>query len=97
MTPAKRLFIAELRWMENELSFQLQKKIEPGYWISQASKVDNKSCNAEVINEDLDTIKGYLCKIYNQLTATHKHVIGDMIKNAYTGKGQEKKTLMDVF
>lgn len=77
--------------------FSTAKKIEPGYWISQASKVDKKSCDAEVINEDLDTIKGDLRKIYNQLTAMHKHVTGEMIKNAYTGKGQEKKTLMDLF
>ena len=77
--------------------FSTAKKIEPGFWISQASKVDKRSPNAFEINEDLDTIKGELRKIYNQLTATHKHVTGEMIKNAYTGKGQEKKTLIDIF
>ena len=38
------------------------------------------------INEDLETIKGDLRKIYNQLTALHDHVTGDMIKAKYTGK-----------
>ena len=77
--------------------FSTAKKIEPGFWISHASKVDKRSPNAFEINEDLDTIKGELRKIYNQLTATHKHITGEMIKNAYTGRGQEKKTLIDVF
>ncbi|HLG39645.1 MAG TPA: phage integrase SAM-like domain-containing protein [Chitinophagaceae bacterium] len=77
--------------------FSTAKKIEPDFWISEGSKVDKKSSDAIVINEDLDSIKGDLRKIYNQLTATHKHVTGEMIKNAYTGKGQERKTLMDIF
>jgi site-specific recombinase XerD len=77
--------------------FSTAKKIEPEYWISEGSKVDKKSPDAAAINEDLECIKGDLRKVYNQLTATHKHVTGEMVKNAYTGKGQEKKTLMDVF
>ncbi len=77
--------------------FSTGKKIEPDYWISQASKVDKKSPDADAINEDLDSIRGELRRIYNQLTATYNHITGEMIKNAYTGKGQERKTLMDLF
>ena len=47
--------------------FSAAKKIEPHYWISEANKVDKKSPNAITINEDLETIKGDLRKIYNQL------------------------------
>ena len=77
--------------------FSTANKIESEFWISSANKVDKKSPNVIAINEDLDSIKGDLRKIYNQLTATHKAVTGEMVKNAFTGKGQEKKTIMDVF
>ena len=77
--------------------FSTAKKIEPYYWISEANKVDKKFPNAITINEDLGTIKGDLRKIYNQLTATHKAVTGEMVKNAFAGKGEERKTLMDLF
>ena len=77
--------------------FSTAKKIEPEYWISEGSKVDKRSPDAAAINEDLESIKGDLRKVYNQLTATHKHVTSEMVRNAYTGKGQEKKTIMDVF
>jgi len=77
--------------------FSTSKKIEPDYWCSQSNNVKKNSPDAITINEDIDTIKGDLRKFYNQLTATHKHVTSEMIKNAYTGKGQEKKTLMDLF
>lgn len=77
--------------------FSTSKKIEPHFWIAEGNKIDKKSTDAITINEDLETIKGDLRKIYNQLTATHKAVTGEMVKNAFTGKGQEKKTLMDVF
>jgi hypothetical protein len=77
--------------------FSTGKKIEPRYWNSEASKADKKSPDANEINEDIETIRGDLRRIYNQLTAIHNHVTGEMIKNAYTGKGQDKKTLIDVF
>lgn len=77
--------------------FSTAKKIEAEFWISDANKIDKKSPDASSINEDLESIKGDLRRIYNQLTATHKAVTGEMIKNTFTGKGQEKKTLMDVF
>lgn len=77
--------------------FSTANKIESEFWISNANKIDKKSTDAVTINEDLDSIKGDLRKIYNQLTATHKAVTGEMVKNAFTGKGQEKKTIMDVF
>ncbi len=77
--------------------FSTAKKIEPDFWCSNSNHVNKKSPDAIEINEDLDTIKGELRKFYNQLTSTHKHITCEMIKNAYTGKGQERKTMMDIF
>lgn len=77
--------------------FSTAKKIEPEYWLPKVQKIDKKAPNSITQNEDLDTIKGDLRRIFNQLSATHKAVTGEMIKNAFTGKGLDKKTIMDVF
>lgn len=77
--------------------FSTGKKIEPGYWIVEATKVDKKSPDAISINEDLEIVKGDLRKTYNQLTAVQNHVTAEIVKNAYTGKGHEVKTILDVF
>lgn len=77
--------------------FSTAKKIEPDFWCPDANNVSKKSSFADEINEELENIKSQLRTIYYQLTATHKHITGEMIKNAFTGKEQEKKTLMDIF
>jgi len=77
--------------------FSTGKKVEAEYWIKDTTRVSKKSPNATAINEDLETICGDLRRIYNQLTSVYKHVTGEMIKNVYTGKGQEKKTIMELF
>ncbi len=81
----------------NRTQFSTAKRIEKKYWNSEANKVTNKCPDAVTINEDLETIKGDLRKIYNQLSATNDHVTGDMVKMKFTGKDQEKKTIMDLF
>lgn len=81
----------------NRTQFSTAKRVHPDHWISTANKVSNKCPDAIAINEDLETIKGDLRKVYNQLTAMHKHVTGEMVKRAYSGKDQERKTIMDLF
>ena len=81
----------------NRTQFSTAKRILPGHWNSAANKVNNKCPDVIAINEDLETIKGDLRKVYNQLTATHDHVTGEMVKLKYLGKDQEKKTIMDLF
>ncbi|HLG40127.1 MAG TPA: tyrosine-type recombinase/integrase [Chitinophagaceae bacterium] len=81
----------------NRTQFSTAKRVEQKYWNSSANKVSNKCLDAIAINEDLETIKGDLRKVYNQLCATNNHVTGDMVKRVYTGKDQEKKTIMDLF
>jgi hypothetical protein len=81
----------------NRTLFSTAKRVHPDHWNSAANKVSNKCPDAIAINEDLETIKGDLRKIYNQLTAIHKHVTGEMVKRTYSGKDQEKKTIMDLF
>lgn len=81
----------------NRTQFSTAKRVESRYWNSEANKVSNKCPDAIAINEDLETIKGQLRKIFNQLSAVHDHVTGDMIKMKFTGKNQEKKTIMDLF
>lgn len=72
-------------------------KIESAKWSSASSKATGTTQEAKNLNEDLETIKGNLRRIYNQLQATHSQVTGDMVKNAYTGKDQERKTIIDIF
>ena len=81
----------------NRTLFSTAKRVDPNYWNSAANKVNIKCPDAIAINEDLESIKGDLRKVYNQLCATNKHVTGEMVKRSYTGKDQEKKTIMDLF
>lgn len=81
----------------NRTHFSTAKRAHTDHWNSAANKVTNKCPDAAAINEDLESIKGDLRKVYNQLTATNKHVTGEMVKKAYTGKDQEKKTILDLF
>jgi site-specific recombinase XerD len=81
----------------NRTQFSTAKRVHPDYWNAAANKVSNKCLNAAAINEDLESIKGDLRKIYNQLTATQTHVTGEMVKNAFTGKGEEKKTIIGLY
>jgi len=73
------------------------KKVHPNHWNSTAAKAVNKCPDAAVINEDLESIKGDLRKIFNQLTATNDHVTGEMIKRKFTGDDQVKRTVLDLF
>lgn len=81
----------------NRTQFSTAKRVEKKYWNSEANKVNIKSPDAVTINEDLESIKGDLRNIFNQLSATNEHVTGDMVKMKYTGKDQEKKTIMELF
>jgi site-specific recombinase XerD len=81
----------------NRTQFSTAKRVHPDHWNSEANKVSNKCPDAVAINEDLETIKGDLRKIFNQLSALHNHVTGDMVKLKYTGKDQERKTIMELF
>lgn len=81
----------------NRTQFSTAKRVLPAHWNSAANKVSNKCPDAIAINEDLETIKGDLRIIFNQLTATHDHVTGEMVKMKFTGKDQEKKTIMELF
>lgn len=81
----------------NRTQFSTAKRVHPGHWNAAANRVSSKCRDAAAINEDLETIKGQLRKIYNQLTALHDHVTSDMVKIKFTGKDQERKTIMDLF
>lgn len=81
----------------NRTQFSTAKRVHPDHWNSASNKVTNKCPDAIAINEDLESTKGDLRKIYNQLTATNQHVTGEMVKNAFTGKGQEKKTIIGLY
>jgi site-specific recombinase XerD len=73
------------------------KKTRQEHWNSPAGKVTNKCPDAAAINEDLESMKGSLRKIFNQLTATSDHVTGEMIKRKFTGDDQDKRTVLDLF
>jgi hypothetical protein len=81
----------------NRTQFSTAKRVLPGHWNSAANKVNNKCPDAIAINEDLESIKGNLRKVYNQLCVTNTHVTGEMVKRVYTGMDQEKKTIIDLF
>ena len=51
----------------NRTLFSTAKRVNPDHWNSAANKVNNKCPDAIAINEDLESIKGDLRKVYNQL------------------------------
>jgi len=81
----------------NRTQFSTGKKINLLKWEGRDSKAFRSDQEVIELKEDLETIKGDLRRLYNQLTATHQMVTGEMIKNAFTGKGQEKKTIIQLF
>ena len=81
----------------NRTQFSTGKKINVFKWDERETKAYKHDQEVIELKEDLETIKGDLRRLYNQLTATHEMITGEMLKNAYTGKGQEKKTIIQVF
>lgn len=81
----------------NRTQFSTAKRVNPGHWNAAGNKVSNKCSDAAGINEDLESIKGDLRRIFNQLSATQPYVTGDMVKMKFTGKDQEKRTIMELF
>jgi hypothetical protein len=42
-------------------------------------------------------VKGDLRKIHNQVTSIQNRITAEIVRNAYTGKGHEVKTIFEVF
>jgi len=76
--------------------FSLGKKIEPDKWIQKAGMAKGSGQEAKIINNYINTVRGELQKNYNVLTSQNEYVTPEMVRNAYMGVKEEKKTLMEL-
>ncbi len=74
-----------------------RRSIDPDRWSSRDGRVKGNKEDAREINSHLDNIQLKLKKIQNRLTDLDQEVSAKMIRDVYNGKGQERKTLIQVF
>ncbi|SCW38400.1 site-specific integrase [Mucilaginibacter sp. NFR10] len=77
--------------------FSSGKKIHPDHWDEESATATSGCADYKLINSYINKTKAELEKHYNQLSAVHKHVHPDMIKDAYMPKLVIKQTLMQAF
>jgi site-specific recombinase XerD len=74
--------------------FSLSRKIEPSKWMTKAGMAKGNSEEARTLNNYINYVRGELQKHYNLLVTQHGRVLPDMVRNAYLGIHEEKKTLL---
>lgn len=77
--------------------FSLKRSVEPSKWISQAGVVKGSNEDSKSINAFLSTVRLRLNEHYRQLLETNKLISPEAIKNAYLGKKEIGKTILEVF
>jgi len=75
----------------------VKRSIEPERWDSKHGQVKGNKEDAREINSHLDHIKLKLNRIHNKIMELDQRVTAQKIKDLYTGVGEVKKTLMQVF
>lgn len=96
MTEGKAPIYVRLTIEGRRTQFSLGRKIEPDKWIAKAGMVRGTNEEARTINSYINLVRGDLQKHYNVLITTHKHILPEMLKNAYFGLEEEKKTLIQL-
>jgi len=74
--------------------FSLSRKIEPSKWITKAGIAKGTNEEARTLNNYINFVRGEIQKHYNLLVTQHQRVTPDMVRNAYLGIKEEKKTLL---
>lgn len=76
----------------------LGKKVHPDKWLPKSEMMKGNTEEARTFNSYLNLVKGNLQKHYNLLiTQTSSRITPEMVRNAYVGIKEEKKTLIQAF
>ncbi len=76
--------------------FSLGLKVRPDQFNSSTGKVKGNNPEAVRINSEINIIKGKLQQQFNLLIAQQSYVTSDLLKNAYLGKYNSCKTLLQL-
>ncbi len=74
--------------------FSLSRKIDPTKWITKAGMAKGNTEESRTLNNYINFVRGEIQKHYNLLVTQHQRVTPDMVRSAYLGIGEEKKTLL---
>lgn len=77
--------------------FSLSRKIDPTKWITKAGMAKGNTEESRTLNNYINYVRGEIQKHYNLLVTQHQRVMPDMVRNAYLGIKEEKKTLLQAF
>ena len=77
--------------------FSLGKKVLPSQFMQQSGLVKGSSEDAKTLNNYLTLVKGKLQQHYNILITQHEIVTPEMVRNAFSGKTGNVKTLIQAF
>jgi hypothetical protein len=79
----------------SRIEFSLGKKVHPDKWIAKSGIMKGNLEEARTFNNYLALVKGDPQKHYNLLSTDNKNVTPEMVRNAYCGIKEEKKTLLE--
>lgn len=77
--------------------FSLGKKVLPSQFMQQSGLVKGSSEDAKTLNNYLTLVKGKLQQHYNILITQHEIVTPEMVRNTFSGKTGNVKTLNQAF
>ncbi len=75
----------------------IQRWIEPARWNSEGGYAKGTKEDAKSLNYFIDTIKGRLREIQNNLIEKRKQITAESIKNIYLGKEEKQWTVNESF
>ena len=77
--------------------FSLGNKTLPSQFNVKKGQLNGTSEEARTVNNYINLVRGKLQQHYNILTTQADHVSPDMVRNAFLGKNETKKTLIQAF
>ncbi len=77
--------------------FSTKQKIKPANWSVKLNKAIGRSQESQSINNLLESIKGRLFQIHQNLQLRDNFVTAEKVRNAFTGNTQDLTTLLQLF
>jgi len=77
--------------------FSTGRKIELNKWNSESNQGRGNSPEIKILNRYLDTVKAKLYEIHDKLLRDNKVIAPSAVKDAYLGKGEKQRMLLEVF
>lgn len=75
----------------------MKRSIEPNKWNSSAGRAKGNSEETRTINNYLTIVENKVFKHFNQFISEGKYITSDLLKNAFMGKREDQKTLVEAF